>query len=91
MFQAKTVLTPLKKKAESEFLNTHIHRWFKCPLSWCVLSCRVVIVGASEGDQCWNINTFLSQLTPRLLLLLLLFFYLKSIPNACIYRKIYND
>lgn len=51
IFQAKTALTPLKKKVESECLHTHIHRWLKCPFSWHVLSCRAVIFASSEGDQ----------------------------------------
>lgn len=54
VFQAKTALTPLKKKVESECLHTHLHRRSKAPFSWCVLSCRAVIFTAAEGDQRWG-------------------------------------
>lgn len=53
-FQAKTALTPLKKKVESECLHTRPHRGLKGPLSRCVLSCRAVIFTAPEGGQCWG-------------------------------------
>lgn len=52
VFQAKTALTPLKQKVESKCLHAHSHRWVKCSLSCHVLSCRAVILAASEGDQC---------------------------------------
>lgn len=85
--QAKTALTPLKKKVESECLHTHIHRWLKYAFSWYVLSCRAVICAAPEGHQCWKTGkTFLSQLTTVLFI-----FYLKSILNDYIYRMLYND
>lgn len=91
VFQAKTALTPLKKKVESECLHTHMHRWLKCPFSWHALSCRAVIFAAPEGDQCWGKKekAFPGQLTT--VLLLLFFFYLKSILNDYIYRMVYND
>lgn len=54
VFQAKTALTPLKKKVESECLHTRPHGGLKGPFSWCVLSCRAVIFTAPEGGQRWG-------------------------------------